>query len=110
MTTPYFTHHVFCCQNRREPGDARGCCAGKGAEDLRDYMKERCKALGLPKTRINAAGCLDRCELGPTLVVYPEGVWYHAETRADIDAIIAEHLQGGVPVARLMLGPKQKRL
>ena len=35
--------------------------------------------------RINAAGCLDRCELGPTLVIYPEGVWYSCPTTADID-------------------------
>jgi (2Fe-2S) ferredoxin len=98
-----FQHHVFCCTNRREAGHKRGCCAEKDADALRDYMKAKVKALGLPKTRVNAAGCLDRCELGPVMVIYPEGVWYRPQNTADIDEIIASHLQNGVPVARLRL-------
>jgi (2Fe-2S) ferredoxin len=64
-------------------------------------MKDRAKQLGIEGTRINNAGCLDQCELGPVIVVYPEGVWYRATSEADIDAILAEHLIGGRPVARL---------
>ena len=81
----------------------RGCCAEKNAEELRDYMKARVKELGIAKTRVNNAGCLDRCELGPTMVIYPQGVWYSCKTKADIDEVIAEHLQGGRIVARLRL-------
>ena len=73
---PYYDAHVFCCTNRRPAGHPRGCCAEKGSEALRDYMKGRAKDLGLKNVRINSAGCLDRCELGPTVVIYPEGVWY----------------------------------
>ena len=58
--------------------------------ELRDYMKDKAKAMGLKGVRINAAGCLDRCELGPNLVIYPEGVWYHFDTKADIDEILTE--------------------
>jgi len=97
------SHHIFCCTNRREPGHKRGCCAEKNAETLRAYMKSRVKELGLPKTRVNAAGCLDRCELGPCMVIYPEGVWYSCKTEADIDEVIAEHLQKGKIVERLRL-------
>ncbi len=60
--------------------------------------------MGLEGVRINSAGCLDRCELGPVLVVYPEEIWYRCRTRDDIDAVLTEHLQGGNPVKRLMLG------
>ena len=73
---PYYEAHVFCCTNRRPAGHPRGCCAEKGSEALRDYMKSKAKALGLKNVRINSSGCLDRCELGPTMVIYPEGVWY----------------------------------
>ena len=62
---PYYEAHVFCCTNRRPAGHPRGCCAEKGGEALRDHMKARAKALGLKNVRINNAGCLDRCELGP---------------------------------------------
>ena len=99
----FFTHHIFCCTNRREPGHTRGCCAEKGAEELRDYMKTRVRQLGIEKTRVNNAGCMDRCELGPCIVIYPEGVWYSPKNKADVDEIIAEHLQKGSVVERLRL-------
>ena len=70
-------------------------------------MKARAKELGVPGTRINTAGCLDRCELGPVMVIYPEGIWYGYRTREDIDEILESHLIGGRPVARLRLHPDQ---
>jgi (2Fe-2S) ferredoxin len=101
----YYAHHVFVCCNQREGGD-RTCCNDKGASKLRDYAKKRMKALGLDgkgQTRINQAGCLDRCEEGPCIVVYPEGVWYTYVDEQDIDEIIAEHLQHGRVVERLKI-------
>lgn len=103
---PYFAAHVFVCCNRRADGHKRGSCAAKGSEHLKDYMKARAKELGLKDVRVNMAGCLDRCEFGPTLVIYPEGVWYHPQTEADVDEILDTHLKGGGRVARLMLTEK----
>jgi (2Fe-2S) ferredoxin len=100
----YYAHHVFFCCNQREEG--RVCCNDKGAHALRDYAKQRVKELGLAgkgRTRINQAGCLDRCEEGPCIVVYPEGVWYTYIDEHDIDEIIEEHLQHGRVVERLKL-------
>jgi (2Fe-2S) ferredoxin len=99
----YFQHHVFVCTNRRPDGHKRGSCAGAGGETLRNYMKDKAKQMGLDGTRINSAGCLDRCALGPTLVIYPEGIWYHAKDTADIDDILQSHLKNGVIVERLRL-------
>jgi (2Fe-2S) ferredoxin len=99
----YYTHHIFCCTNRREPGSKRGSCAEKGAEALRDYMKTRVKSLGIEETRVNNAGCLDRCELGPCIVIYPDDVWYSVKSKSDVDEIISEHLQNGRIVERLKL-------
>jgi (2Fe-2S) ferredoxin len=100
---PYFTAHVFVCCNRRPDGHKRGSCAAAGSEALRDYMKVRAKELGLKGVRINQSGCLDRCEFGPTLVIYPEGVWYAPRTREDVDAILTAHLQHGGRARHLML-------
>jgi len=58
---------------------------------------------GEGKIRINTAGCLDRCELGPVLVVYPEETWYSYLDREDIDEIIEKHLIGGEVVQRLLI-------
>lgn len=103
----YYKAHVFCCTNERPPGHKRGCCKEKGAEQLRNYMKSRVKELGVEGVRVNTAGCLDRCELGPTMVIYPEGVWYTYHTPADVDEIIEKHLQQGERVERLLLMPEQ---
>ena len=105
---PFFRAHVFCCTNERPDGHPRGCCKLKDAEALRNYMKARAKQLGLEGVRINAAGCLDRCELGATLVIYPEGVWYHYRTQADLDEILQRHLVEGGRVDRLMLAPEDE--
>ena len=107
----YFKSHVFCCTNERPPGHKRGCCMEKDAEKLRNYMKARIKELGLEdETRINNSGCLHRCELGPTMVIYPEGVWYTYATIADAEEIIQRHLIKGERVERLLLTDDQKEL
>lgn len=102
---PFYQRHVFCCTNVREPGHPRGCCSARGSVELRDYMKAQARRLGKRAVRINIAGCLDRCELGPVMVIYPEGVWYAYRTREDVDEIIETHLMRGERVARLMLEP-----
>ncbi len=103
----FFERHVFVCTNERPAGHPRGCCKAKNSEKLRDYLKARVKEAGLDRVRINSAGCLDRCELGPTMVIYPEGVWYSPKTPADMDEILSVHLIRGGRVRRLLLMPDQ---
>jgi (2Fe-2S) ferredoxin len=103
---PYYRLHVFCCMNQRPAGHPRGCCLDKGSGKLRDYMKARAKELGFADVRINQSGCLDRCELGPSVVIYPDGVWYSPKNNADVDEILEKHVGRGERVARLMLRPE----
>jgi len=100
----YYRHHVFFCCNRRPPGEAS--CGNQRADELKDYAKDRITALGLRgkgRVRINKAGCLGRCDEGPTLVIYPDNVWYTYTDEHDIDEIIGEHLVHGRIVSRLRL-------
>jgi len=103
---PFYEAHIFICTNRRPEGHHRGSCAGRGGDALRDRMKSRAKELGIPNIRVNSAGCMERCEFGPVVVIYPEGVWYRPTTAADVDEILAVHVQGGGRVDRLMLTEK----
>ncbi len=99
----YYRYQLFFCTHQR---DGAACCADLGAQALRDYCKERVKALGLSgagAVRINSAGCLGRCGEGPVMVVYPEGTWYTYGDRHDVDDIIESHLQKGNPVERLKI-------
>ncbi len=101
----YFDKHVFFCTNQRE--DGCDCCGNHGAQHARDYVKARVKELGISSRgnsiRINSAGCLDRCDDGPVLVIYPEGVWYTFVDESDLDEIIEEHLKNGRIVERLKI-------
>lgn len=111
----HYQTHVFCCVNERAPDHPRSCCSARGSVELRDYMKTRAKELGIERIRVNSAGCLERCELGPAMVIYPEGTWYTYESRADIDEILDRHILGGERVDRLHLEagltvPKPKAL
>ena len=100
----YYKHHMFFCLNRRDAPEA--CCANHNAEGMRAYAKDRVKALGLSgpgKIRVNQSGCLDRCQEGPCIVVYPDDVWYTYVDKHDIDEIIDEHLVKGKVVERLKI-------
>jgi (2Fe-2S) ferredoxin len=101
----YYKHHVFFCMNQRDD-DNRPCCGKQGAQEAQQHAKRRIKALGLNgegKVRINQAGCLDRCEEGPVVVIYPQGIWYTYVDTSDIDDIIDTHLIKGEVVERLKI-------
>ena len=99
-----FQRHVFICVNERELSDVRGCCAAKGSAAVAEAFKAKLYAAGLKRiVRPNKAGCLDQCEMGVTMVVYPEAVWYGAVTVADVDEIFSSHVLAGRPVERLRL-------
>lgn len=99
-----FERHVFVCINERVPGHPRGCCSHKDSTSIREALKARCKREGLAaRVRINKSACLDQCEHGPTIVVYPEAVWYGFVTMEDVEEIVQSHLIGGVPLQRLVL-------
>ena len=99
--TDFYKHHVFFCTNQRDDAEGKAYCMQHDAQGLRDYAKQRVKALKLKKVRINTAGCLNRCAQGPIMVIYPEGIWYQYHNRADVDEIIDQHLLQGKIVERL---------
>lgn len=99
-----FERHIFICTNQRLDGSPRGCCDPAGLGTLQLAFKKELAARGLKdRMRANKAGCLDQCEVGPTVVVYPEGVWYGHVTAADVAEIVESHLLNGQPIERLRL-------
>ena len=101
---PKFAYHIFVCENIRSADDPRGCCGAKGSAEIRAKFKEEIKKRGLKgQVRANNSGCLDQCEKGPTVVVYPEGIWYGRVGINDVEEIMDSHIQGGKPVERLLI-------
>jgi len=101
-TLPGFKHHVFVCHNVRPAEAPRPSCTRDGKSDLHTRLQQLLKDAGLAgRVRINKSGCLDQCEHGPMVVVYPEAVWYGNVRPEDAEAIVAEHLVAGRPVEHL---------
>ena len=103
-----FEKHIFVCENKRPDGHPRGCCSDKGSKEIRTLLKKRLAALGLKtKVRVNATGCLDACEFGVTVLVYPEQIWYGGVTLDDVEEIIQQHIIKGNPIKKLMIKDKR---
>ena len=100
-----FEHHIFICENKREKEHPRGCCHDKDSTDIRLKFKQEIinnKLTG--KVRANKAGCLDFCEQGPTVVVYPEGIWYRiTDSEKDVKDIVKQHCIEGKIVKRCQI-------
>jgi (2Fe-2S) ferredoxin len=101
---PKFERHIFVCGNQRPPGHPRGCCDPAAQAELQKHFKKKLAERGLHgRVRANQSGCLDQCEHGPNVVIYPDAVWYGGVTLADVEEIIESHIVGGKPVERLRL-------
>lgn len=71
---------------------------------MREALKDWVRRHGLHRSvRVNVAGCLDQCEHGITVVVYPEAVWYGFVSQRDVQEIVESHLLEGRVVERLRL-------
>jgi (2Fe-2S) ferredoxin len=101
---PAFTHHLFVCGNVRAPGHKRGCCDPEGHQGLREAFKKELKKAGFgPLARANHSGCLEHCEHGPTVVIYPLGIWYGHVRVEDVNRIVNKTLIGGEILSDLLI-------
>jgi (2Fe-2S) ferredoxin len=100
--------YLFVCANRRADADPKGCCALKGAEQIRAVLKEQVKARGLARlgARVCTSSCLDQCSSGVCILVEPDHFFYGQVTLADLPEIV-EALATGGRVERLVLGEEE---
>ncbi|MEO5338898.1 MAG: (2Fe-2S) ferredoxin domain-containing protein [Magnetococcus sp. MYC-9] len=104
MEEPLYDLRIYYCVNSRDAGHPQGDCSRRGAQDLQNHLVERLKQLPEScRVRVSSSGCLNRCQSGPALVIYPQGVWYRYRSQADINEIVQRHLLGGEQVQRLLI-------
>ncbi|MGE5598600.1 MAG: NADH-ubiquinone oxidoreductase-F iron-sulfur binding region domain-containing protein [Bacteroidota bacterium] len=78
-------------------------CLSCGCRPVKDALLAELERQGLQnEVRVVETGCVGRCDLGPVVLVYPEGVFYQRVKPGDIPEIVGEHLLKGRPVERLM--------
>ena len=100
----YYKQHVFVCNNQKKEGKV--CCANQGGLIYFDYLKEKLRAhdmVGHGKVRVSLSGCLGRCNLGPCIVIYPEGIWYTYKSFADLDQIIEGYFLNNTLIPHLLM-------
>lgn len=98
--------HFFVCTNERAPGSSLPCCADRGGHRLLEAFQAEQARCGWPRgLKVSGSTCLTTCNYGPTVVVYPEGVWYAGVAAADIGELFDAHLNGRGSVRRLLLPP-----
>jgi (2Fe-2S) ferredoxin len=102
VPTSKWTHHIFVCQTERPPA-AKPSCGPRGAAAIVAAMQEELAARPelWGQVMVTPSGCLGPCFDGPTVVVYPEAVWYCGVRREDVPEIFEQHIVGGKPVERL---------
>jgi (2Fe-2S) ferredoxin len=99
-----YDKHIFICVNQRAEGAPRKSCGEAHGMEIVDAFKKKLKEKNLPiKLRAQKAGCLDICDFGQTIVIYPEGVFYVGVSLNDVDEIIEEHIVNNRVVERLKL-------
>lgn len=102
-----YDKHIFICTNQRVAGSSRKSCGEAHGLELVDAFRKKLKEKNLPlKIRAQKSGCLDICDFGQTIVIYPEGVFYVGVELSDVDEIIEEHIVNDRVVERLRFGKK----
>jgi (2Fe-2S) ferredoxin len=104
---PVYNKHIFICTNQRPPAATRMSCGEVHGMEIVDAFRKKLKEKNLPfPVRAQKAGCLDICDFGQTIAVYPEGVFYVGVELSDVDEIIEEHILNDRVVERLRLRRK----
>ncbi|MEO8085472.1 MAG: (2Fe-2S) ferredoxin domain-containing protein [Bacteroidota bacterium] len=98
-----FEKHIFICTNQRKEGERKSCGEACGLELVKAFKKSL-NDKGMKGTiRAQRSGCLDACDFGPSMVVYPEGIYYGGVQLTDVEEIVNEHLLHNRPVSRLQI-------
>jgi len=102
-----YKKHIFICVNERPENSPKGSCARCGGFDIRMRFVELINQYGLKGiVRANKSGCLDACEFGVAVVVYPDEIWYTNVTLSDVDDIFNATIINDEPLERLVANKK----
>ncbi len=95
-------HHIFVCGSFRVAGEAKGVCHRKDSNGLIQYLQTEISDRGMDDVLVSSTGCLNLCEKGPLLVVYPEAHWYGEVNEEKIDEIL-DALEEGQPAEGMLV-------
>jgi len=81
-------------------------CLSCGGHALKDALTRELKARGLEsEVQIIETGCMGPCDLGPVMLVHPDGTFYQRVTALEVPKLVEEHFIKGRPYTKLL--PKE---
>lgn len=99
---PKYSKHIFVCTNERPPDNPKGDCTRCGGNEIRLKFVQLINQHGLKgKVRANKSGCLDACEMGAAVVIYPDNIWYTKLKMDDVEEIFNTSILADGVVERL---------
>lgn len=90
-----FKKHVFVCDSVDCVNQGSISLIHKIRSCIRKYERQS-------DFKVSKSSCLGRCGEGPTVVVYPDGIWYQRVSENDAEELVAEHLFNDRLVTRLV--------
>ncbi len=104
MGIPQPAFYIFKCEQSSPPGMPKPSCVNAQTRELYQYMSNKLMAMGVTTTvhPIRTA-CLNRCQMGPVMLVEPGHHMYIGLTKEKIDKIIDEHIIKGNPVKEYII-------
>lgn len=95
--------HVFVCTGK-------SCSANNSQATLEKFwevLREKNLLYGKRGSRegsviVTTCGSIGLCQIGPAVMIYPEGIWYHSVLPEEVQEIVEQHLIGGKPIQRLL--------
>lgn len=97
-----FDYHIFICANQKAEGKV--CCGQERGLELVAEFRRVLRDKGLQgKVRAQRAGCIDACDFGPSVVIYPGGEYYGHLKPENVETIIEQHIIGGKAVEEFLI-------
>jgi len=99
-----YTKHIFICENTRDASNPKKSCGNAGSAAITAELKKQLVERKVSRSiRANKAGCLGMCEHGPSMVIYPQGIWYGGINMEDIGEIIDRSILKDEVIERLVI-------
>ena len=92
-----YRKHIMVCTTAKERH-----CGFKGGEELFQAFKRAVAERAMDDVLVSRAGCTHQHHIGPTVIIYPDGIWYKEVKIEDVDEILNEHIENGKIVERLL--------
>lgn len=98
-----YKKHIFICINERKNQPLKKSCGSLGFSIRQKFIEELKKHNLFHEVRANKSGCLAACSSGPTVVIYPDQIWYKNVSLNDVPSIVEKTIINNKIIKTLLM-------